>query len=111
MPGLPTQPNTTLQVGLVDGLPLSFAVYALAIAPAPALVPCNYLLDFSATFATWIALTDAQGRTAINLPLPGSPDVRGLPMYFQAGVYDAAAATSFFVGFSLTAGLRLRVGD
>ncbi|MCR9245733.1 MAG: VCBS repeat-containing protein [bacterium] len=110
-PGLPRQPNGSLQIGLADGAPLSFAVYAAAITPAPVLQPCSYLLDVGTTFATWIALTDAAGHTEINLPLPASPDVRGLPICLQAGVFDAAATTSAFVGFSLTAGLRLRIGD
>ncbi|MCA8975821.1 MAG: hypothetical protein KDC98_13955, partial [Planctomycetes bacterium] len=95
--------------GLADAAPLSLCGFALAMQPAPVLVPCGYLLG--PTFATWITVTDAAGAAAINLPLASTPDVRGVPMCFQAGVFDAAATTSFFPGVSLTAGLRLRIGD
>lgn len=108
-PGLPTQPNASLQIGLVDAAPLSLGVYALTLLPAPVLMPCNLLL--TGADVTWIVITDVNGRAAIVLPLPGLPDFRGLPMCFQAGVLDPAATTSVFPGFSLTAGLRVRIGD
>lgn len=108
-PALPLQPNLTLQLGLADAPPFSLAVLAISPLPAPVLTPCGFLLG--SVFATYIGVSDVQGRAAWNLPVPALPDLRGLTLCMQAGTLDSAAATSFFPGFGLTALLRVRVGD
>ncbi len=107
-PALPIQPNVTLQIGVADGLPLALAVLALSAAPAPVLLPCGP--QIASLDQLWIIVTDATGSAAINLPVPPLPDFRGIPVFFAAGVFDAAATTSIVPGLSLTAGLLLRIG-
>lgn len=109
VPGVPVQPNLSLQIGLTDGAPLSLVIIAASLAPAPVLVPCS--VQLATIDATFVAVTDVQGKAAINMAIPATPELRGLPLCFQAGVYDPAATTSIFPGFSLTSGYRIRVGD
>jgi len=73
------------------------------------LVPCSLMVGSIDT--SFFVITDFAGRAAINLAIPASPDVRGLALYLQGGVLDSAATTSIFPGYSLTAGLRIRVGN
>lgn len=108
-PALALQPNLSLQLGLADAPPFELAVLAISPQPAPVLAPCGFLL--ASVFAAYIGVTDVDGRTAWNLPVPPSPDVRGLSLCMQVGTHDPAATTSFFPGFGLTALLRVRVGD
>ncbi|MEY4674832.1 MAG: hypothetical protein RL148_2616 [Planctomycetota bacterium] len=109
VPGVATQPNSSFQIGLADALPFSLAAYIASFAPAPVLVPCSLMVGSIDT--SFFVITDFAGRAAINLAIPASPDVRGLALYLQGGVLDSAATTSIFPGYSLTAGLRIRVGN
>lgn len=108
-PGLPIQPNLSLQIAVTDALPFAIAVLALSGAPAPALLPCGP--QIASLDELWIVLTDSNGTATINLPAPATPDFRGIPLFFEAGVFDPAASTSVVPGLSLTAGLLLRVGN
>lgn len=108
-PGLPTLPNPTFAIGLIDSYPISFAVCAIALGRNPFGGPCGYLLDLPIFLLN--TLVDADGRGAFGLPLVPMPDLYGLTFTAQAAAFDFAATTSFLPQFSLTAGLSLRVGD
>ncbi|MGE3173902.1 MAG: FG-GAP-like repeat-containing protein [Planctomycetota bacterium] len=108
-PALPVQPNITFAVGIADALPLSLAITVLSVGPAPVLLPCGaQILSFD---LVWLTAVDAAGNSGFSLPIPAGAEFRGLPVYLQAGVFDPAAVTSIVPGISLTAGLRLRLGD
>lgn len=109
VPGVAVQPNSSFQVGLADALPFSLAAFVASFSPAPVLVPCSLMVGSIDT--SFFIITDFGGRGAINLAIPASPDLAGLALYMQGGVLDSAATTSFFPGYSLTAGLRIRVGN
>jgi len=109
VPGVATQPNSSFQVGLADALPFSLAAFVASFSQAPVLVPCSLMVGSIDT--SFFIITDFSGKGAINLAIPASPDVRGLALYMQGGVLDSAATTSIFPGYSLTAGLRIRVGN
>jgi hypothetical protein len=108
-PALPTLPNPSFAIGVVDAYPTSAAICAVALGIGPSPAPCGYLLDLPIFFLT--ALIDASGRGAFGLPLTPMPDLYGLSFCLQAAVLDPAATTSFLPEFSLTAALCCRIGD
>ena len=51
------------------------------------------------------------GTSAVPLPIPSTPALAGLALYSQGGVFDPNGdEVSFFPGFALTNGLKLRLG-
>ena len=66
---------------------------------------CDLLLQGS--FGALFGLTDAQGLWHLPLPMPANLALRGYPFVAQAAVTDASAP----LGFALTQGLQLVVGD
>ncbi|MCR9245734.1 MAG: FG-GAP-like repeat-containing protein [bacterium] len=106
-PALPTQPSPTFGLGLRNARPLSIAVIAAGLSSLP-IAPGALLID--SIGATWVVLTDVQGTAAVPLPFPATPVVLGLPVYCQAGVFDADGSDAFFPGIALTNGLKLRIG-
>lgn len=108
-PGLPTLPNPTFSIGVVDSFPVTLGVCAVALGKGPAAVPCGYHLELPIFLLT--AIVDADGRGEFGLPLAVMPDLFGLTFYVQAAIFDPEALTSFLPQFSLTAAMRLRIGD
>lgn len=108
IPPVPTQPNPTFGVGLVDARPFSPAVVVAGLSPAPVLTPCGILVTNIG--ASWVLVTDGFGKASLPLPIPVTPVVIGFPLYLQGAVFDPAAAAPFFPGVSLTRGLELRIG-
>lgn len=57
--------------------------------------------------AALLVPTSASGVAAVALPVPNNPAFVGVELFFQVAALDAAAPA----GFTLSRGLRLRVGD
>ncbi len=105
----PTQPNATFGFELNDARPFTFGVVLLSAAPtaAPACLPqvnLLTLLDVSA------GLVNATGTMQALLPLPASPSVPGFALYASGVVFDPFGTSFGAQTFSLTKGLRVRVG-
>ncbi|MCA8975820.1 MAG: VCBS repeat-containing protein [Planctomycetes bacterium] len=107
-PALPTQPNATFGLGLRNARPLAIAVIAAGLSPLP-ITPGGLLINDIG--ATWLIVTNVQGRAAVPLPFPATPLVLGFPIYCQAGVFDANGTEAFFPGIATTNGLKIRIGQ
>lgn len=110
VPALPTQPNPWLGIELNNGKPFSLAAIVDALAPAPFLTPCGFLLG--GVIDVWVIVTDVSGAATILFPIPASPNIRGIEVYFQGGVLDPLSPLGVFapIQVSLTRGLKLRAG-
>ncbi len=108
VPAVPTLGNASFGFGLRNARPLSLAVVAAGFSPAPVL-PASILIG--SIDATWAVVTNVFGTSAVPLPIPSTPALAGLALYSQGGVFDPNGdEVSFFPGFALTNGLKLRLG-
>lgn len=107
-PPVPIQPNPTFGLAIEDARANTVAIFAAGLTPAPVLIPCQLMI--SNVVDTWWELTSASGRATISVPIPGGASLLGAELFFQAGALDAANTTAFVPGFSLTPGMRIRVG-
>ncbi|MEZ5966822.1 MAG: DUF6605 domain-containing protein [Planctomycetota bacterium] len=107
-PPLPTLPNPTLALQLTNARPLSVAVVVAGFSRASA-TPCDLLIGTLGP--NWVVFTNAAGQAAVALPLPATPSLAGLPLWFEAAVWDPAGGSTFIANLALTAGQRLTLGD
>ncbi|MEZ6037908.1 MAG: FG-GAP-like repeat-containing protein [Planctomycetota bacterium] len=107
VPAVPTIGNPTFGLGLRNSRPLSIAVIAAGVTPAP-FAPFGILLGDIGV--TWAFVTNVQGRGAVPFPIPNNPAIAGFEIYCQAGVFDPAGNETLFPGFALSNGLKLRGG-
>lgn len=110
LPGVATQPNATLGIEVTNGRSFTLAAIVCSLAPAPVLMPNDLQINLAATLLTYFAVTDIDGRFTMPFSLPGTPSIRGMELYFQAGVLDTIGNYVFFPGVSLSQGMKLRVG-
>lgn len=89
--------------------PLSAFVLALATGSAAITLPggCAGLLDPATWLLTGLGSTTAARLGRIGVPPPPVAALRSATLHAQAGVLDRTGA----LGFVLTAGLSLRLGD
>jgi hypothetical protein len=114
---------TWLPPGLVSGVPVLGQTISLdlttTIVSAPSMIALatntqvvslggGCTLYLAGVTAPLFTLTNAFGSARVTIPIRLDPALRGLTLYAQAGVVDPTGA---FSGFSLTAGLRLVLGD
>ena len=107
-PPLPIQPNPTFGVRIENARPNTVAIFAAGLTPQPVLIPCQLMIDN--VIDTWWELTNLSGQAAITIPIPAAPPLAGAELFLQAGALDPANTSAFVPGFSLTPGMRLRVG-
>jgi hypothetical protein len=104
----PSLGESGVALELIDAAPAAPAAIGLSFASAS--VPlgggCTLLLGPSA--GARFLLTNATGNARQPLPVPEAPALRGLTVFAQGAVLDAAGA---FAGLAFTAGLQLVVGD
>lgn len=101
------RPGTAAFAIEVTGVPPNGPV-SIAGAEAPAALPffgCTLLL--ARNQAGFLRFADAGGFVSFGLPVPPNPTLVGLSLWFQA----AALAPSSPNGFTLSAGLRIDVGQ
>jgi hypothetical protein len=107
--GSPVPGNTTLAV--VASSPAASApalvAFGLDDTPTPLGGGCSLLVATVVT--TSFALTDTLGDLRLPLPIPFDLSLRGVDLFAQLGVLDAARGR--YAGLALSEGLQIRIGD
>ncbi|MBK8979418.1 MAG: hypothetical protein IPM29_26260 [Planctomycetes bacterium] len=93
---------------LLDGPPQAPAVLGLSLASrAVPLGPCTFYHDPATSLLDLVLATDRHGFAWVAAPVPLDRALLGAVLHGQAGALDPGAP----LGFVLTAGLRVRLGD
>lgn len=111
-PGVAVQPNLTLGIELTNGREFTLGAIVGTFAPAAVLQPNFLQIDLNTSLLTFFAVTDITGRFVMNAGLAGSPSLRGMEVYFQAGVLDTVGlgVQPYLPGVALSQGMKLRLG-
>jgi hypothetical protein len=105
-PALGTQPNPTLGLEVRDARPLSVAVLNASFGAAASSGPCDLLL--ASIDVSWVQFTTAGGRARVSVPVPASPDLSGVSLFFQWVVIDPEGDLLDLA--ALSQALKLRIG-
>lgn len=107
-PGTAVICNSSFAIDVGNALPHSIAVLFASFAPSAIVLDgCRVLLGLPATNVAAV-FTDAAGVARTPFPIPANPALHGFQAFAQCVVLDPNGP--LFGEFSLSDGLRLRVG-
>jgi hypothetical protein len=106
--GTPYLGNPAFSIHLVDARPAAPATIALSFFAQTTPLGGGCSLHLGGTLFTWPVTTSASGAAQIKLAIPPSADLRGLPLFAQAIVVDAAGP---ILGLALSGARGHTVGD
>lgn len=106
----PTQPNATFGFELSNARPFTFGLVLLSALPSSNPGPCLPQVNLLTLLDISAGLVSGAGSLTTSLPLPANPSVPGFALFAGGVVFDPFGQSFGLQTFSLTKGMRVRVG-